>query len=206
MALPDVADTFRISLLQANQGEQLLNVFHYRDAALISPTAAAMAQGFWDKVKAAWRAIPTTTSGYQFISVLAEQLYSPYGFFTYSVPLAEQGGTRVLVSDQLPSFIAGTIKLNVGTRVTRPGSKRISGLTENDVTGQFLNNATITLLQTLGALLDDNYIPTGFVGDVTPVIVGYPTALLPGSPRVQNVTSTTVDSRTSNQLSRKLGH
>lgn len=202
MALPDVPDVYRITVFQTSQGEEVINVFHYRDTSIGGPTAVSVAQGFWDKVKAGWRAIPTTTQAYTFDTVRAEALFSPYVFADYSIPLAEQAPTRVVASEPLSTVAAGMIRLTVGTRATRPGSKRISGLVEVDAVGNNLVTTIITALQTLGGLFDDTFNASGTALSMTPVIVGYPGPQNPGAPRVQDVIGSSVDGRISHQVSR----
>lgn len=203
MPLPDVADTFRITVHQTNQGEELLNVFHYRDTAVAGPSAMSVAQGFWDKVKVAWRAIPTTTTAYTFDWVMAEALYPPYLFATLFIPSAEQAPTRVQAGDPQPTYVAALLRLTVGNRSTRPGGKRISGLIEIDTVGNNVVSTFVTLVSTLGALLDEPFTTVPGVVSMAPVIVGYPTPAPSSKPlRVQDVIGYSVDNRVSHQVSR----
>lgn len=203
MALPPVPDVYKLTVRQTSQGEPIINVFYYRDVAVVAPTPISVAQGFWDKVKVAWRGIPTTTQSYTFDNILCEQLFAPLGFATLSIPLAEQTPTRVLTSEPQPTWVAGLIRLTVATRSTRPGGKRISGLTENDTVGNNVNSAMITLLQALGNVFDDTFNSSPGASAMTPVIVGYPTPAPTNKPlRVQDVIGNSVDARVSHQVSR----
>lgn len=203
MALPDVPDVYRVKLNMTFNGLPAVNVFYYRDVDIAGFAPLAVAQGFWDKVKAAWRAFLPNTSGFIFVSSECEALFGDHAFGTYPIPSAESLGTRATGgTEALPPTLAAVIKLNVATRTTRPGSKRISGLLEVDVNYNTIVGSTFTLLQTLGGVFDDNFIPTGAVANIHPVIVGYPTMLQPGDPRVQDVTGNTVSPYVGHQVSR----
>lgn len=203
MALPDVADTYKIDLKQLNQGEELHNIFYYRDTSILAPAPADVASDWWDAVKATWRAIPTTLSGYQFIEIYCEELFGLHRFFTFPIPLAEQAGTRVQAADQMPSYVAMYIELVVGTRATRPGGKRISGWTEFDVAGQLFVNSAFTLGQNLGTILDNTFVAAPPGATMQPVVVGYPTPPPASQPlRVQDITGFVVDQAVSHQVSR----
>jgi len=203
MALPDVPDTYRLILKQTWTGQEIVNVFFYRDTALVAFDPQDLAQAWWDAIKATWRAFVPNTSAVLFQQVDVEQLFDDHAFGTYAVPVGESLGTRAGGgSDLVTPIIAGLIKLNVATRVTRPGSKRISGFLETDLVGQAVAGGTVTLLQNLANIMDDDITPTGTLGSCSPVIVGYPTSLQPGEPRVQDVVSATASIYASHQVSR----
>lgn len=202
MALPDVPDTYQIVMVQNFQTQEVLNVFYYRDTLIGTFAPVNIAHGFWDHMKAAWRAAVKTTSNLEFIEVRATALFSPYEFATYVVPLAERQGTRVIADDLMPPTIAASVKLQVATRTTRPGSKRITGLTEADVTISLLTGAYPTLLANLAALFDDPVTPTGAATTVKPVIVGYPGVRNPVGVRVQDITGAQAGAYVSHQVSR----
>ena len=202
MALPDVDDTYRITLHMSFFGEEVLNVFFYRDTAIGGPSAASVAEGFWNKIKVAFRAFLQGSSSVIYVKVAAEQLFSPYGFAEYSVPPAEQAGSRAGSDQFMPVFNSAVVKLNVGTRATRPGSKRLWGLLEADSTQSVLAAGAVTLWGAAAALLDDTFTATGTAINLTPVIVGYPTPFLPAPPRVQDVTLAALSPYVGHQVSR----
>lgn len=203
MALPDVEDTYRIILKQTFSGQEILNVFYYRDTAVGGPSATSVAQGFWDKVKVAWRNWLPLDAIAKFVQVDAEQLFGSHGFGTYAVPVGESLGLRTQSTDWYAPTVAALITLNVGTRVTRPGSKRIFGLLEGDVNSSSIIAAgTVTLLQALADVLDVTFTAAGTAINLTPVIVGYPGLRNPVGVRVQDVTSGIASQYISHQVSR----
>ena len=203
MALVDVPDTYRIVLVQDNGGNQILNVFYYRDTSIGGPSAVSVAEGFWAKVKTAWRAFLPSGLSTWFLEVRCDQLFSPYGFGIYTVPTGERAGTRATSGDFAPIFVAGLITLKVATRQTRPGSKRIAGLAETDIAQNQIVSGTVTLLQTLADQFDTTMtaVPSGIV--MTPVIVHYPTADHP-TLAVQDVSDGVASSGISHQVSRDI--
>jgi hypothetical protein len=54
---------------------------------------------------------------------------------------------------EMPAFFAAQIRFEHLTATTRPGFKRFSGLTEGDIADARMMSATITKLNTIGALL-----------------------------------------------------
>jgi len=188
-SLPDVPDTYRLTFIQSFGGQECINVFYYRDVTATTFLPVNVAQGWWDAIKATWRALQPTSSSFLNLRVECEALFGAHPFGIYTIPVGEQQGLRAAATEWMPIFNAYTIKLDVGTRLTRPGSKRIAGLMEGDQSTGQLVAGTLTLLQNLANVLDNNFTPTGGGAAVTPVIVGYPTALQPGSPRVQDVTA-----------------
>lgn len=201
MPLPPVSDVYKIDVMMDIQGEEIHNVFYYRDTEAIAPDPEDVAVGFWADVKAAWRAIPTTTMSFTFLQIVCEQLFSPFSFFKYAIPVGESLGTRVSASEALAPFIAMYIELVVGTRVTRPGGKRIAGWCEDQVNIGYFNSTALTLGATLGAVLASTFIPIGYTLPMYPVVVGYPNDNRP-SAVVQDVTGYFVDQGISHQVSR----
>lgn len=203
MALPDVADTYRLRVVGLFGSVEWNNVFFYRDTAVGGPSPESVGSGFWTKVKAAWRAFLPTNTGLTVQRIEVEALFGDHEFFNYSIPVAEQQGTRALVGDFMPAFVAATVKLEVGTRATRPGSKRFVGLLENDVTQPQLVAGTLTIVQTLADLLDQTFTATSTAINLTPVVVGYPTPPPVSQPlRVQDVTNAIAQPYVSHQVSR----
>lgn len=202
MPLPDVPDTYRTTIFMTATGQQIVNVFHHRDAEATPVDPVDIASGFWNNVKAAWRALWPNSSNFTFDRVECEALFGDHAFGVYTITGAEIFGTRTVTGDVAPPTLAGLITLQVGTRLTRPGSKRIMFLQEQDINYSQITSAAQTLLQTLATALADPFVPTGYTLEVTPVIVGYPGPRNPGDPRVQDVTAGVASLYISHQVSR----
>ena len=85
---------------------------------------------------------------------------------------SEFGGTGFAsnVADPAPTFQSVGVRLVVGSRQTRPGSKRISGLVEEDTEGDFLSSAAVGTWVVATAGMDDELAIT--IGDNPfPVVV-----------------------------------
>lgn len=200
--LPDVPDVYRVIHVQQFSGEEVLNIYHYRDTGALAFSPASVAQGWWDSVKASFRALQPTSGGFTSIRVDCEFLEAPRPFGSYVIPVGEQQGLRAAPTDFMPVWSAFEISLAVGTRVTRPGNKRIAGMLEGDQSSGIIIAGTVTLVQNFADKLDVVFTPTGGLGTVTPVIVGYPTPLQPGAPRVQDIVQATASGYASHQTSR----
>lgn len=174
----------------------------------VAVSAAQIAEAWWNHVKAAYRAMATTGYGSAFLSVSVREMDSLTGALgSYSVPLAEQNGTRTVTGDNVvASFIAVGAKLNVPSRVTRPGSKRFWGWGEADLNGQSVSVTAQTVAQ---AVLNVA---------AAPIVLGAPAALVELAPVVvkrdpstglplaeQPVAGAVVKPLVTSQVSRKLG-
>lgn len=127
-----------IALEQRFFNMQVLNVFQYRIGAMVDPVLPVnIAEAWWNDVKSTYRALMSTSFAALFQSVRVKELNNPAGAYAqWMIPTAEQVGTRTPPAnpDPLPPFNAAGVRLVVGTRVTRPGQKRVIGGTESDTT------------------------------------------------------------------------
>lgn len=129
------------------------NVWQY-EVGTTAPTITAehVAQAWWQHVKTVYRAVAATNYSGLFRQVMVRELNAPTGAFgTWAIPSAEWAGTRSpgAAAEFLPTFNAAGVRLNVGTRVTRPGQKRFSGLVESDNNSGSLTAGVLTALDNL---------------------------------------------------------
>lgn len=190
-------------------GQQVRNVWQYEvTSGLPSVTAVDIATAWWNHVKATFRALIPTTFTTAFETVEMRELNAPTGLLgAYGIPPTEQAGTRSpgAESTSMPFFNAVSIRLNVGTRATRPGQKRICCLVETDNNAGILLNSARTPAEALGALM------------VQSMTFGAPAALMVVRPIVtrkdslgnvtafQGIQDATVATYISSQNSRKIG-
>lgn len=203
MPLPDVPDVYRMIVRQSMSGQEVLNVFYARDTAIAGPSPLSVADGFWQHIKTAWRAWMPASASLLTQEIECEALFGAHPFGIFAIPVGEQQGLRAAPTDFYALTVAALITLRVGTRTTRPGSKRLIGLLEGDVGGgSTVMAGTVTILQTLADRFDITFtaVPSGIV--MTPVIVGYPTDDQPPPPRVQDITSGVASGFVSHQVSR----
>jgi len=164
-----VDSKLEISLRMLVQGQVMLNVFDYQ-VFVLSPgtTAVGIAQAWWNDVKAVYRGLAYTSYVTPFQSVRIRQLDDPAGVYAeYSIPAAEQGGTRTISGsdDFMPPFAACGVRFTVGSRVTRPGQKRLPFVTEVDQNAGVLQTAFLALVETWAAHMQ------------APMVLGAPAAL-----------------------------
>lgn len=153
----EVGALLEISSVGEVFSNEVRNVWQY-EVTTTSPTitAAHVAEGWWNHVKTVLRGIiPTTVTGY-YRSVEVRELNNVAGAIgIYGIPSGEQAGTRSATGggDIMPPYVAAAVRLNVGTRSTRPGQKRFGGVLEGDnVNGQLqtaLKNAIDTAMNTM---------------------------------------------------------
>lgn len=170
-----IGDVVRFTVFQAPGVNEVLNVFHYQTTEAISdPTDyEAMGRNFWDHVKAAWRAFVATDYNPWFDRIVIENLTNGLDFGVYTITGAERAGTRSASGDFLGQWICAAVRMNVGSRLTRPGQKRFSPLYEGDQANGLLTSGMVTILTALGAVLDDHIdIGSAGDGDARPIIYG----------------------------------
>lgn len=147
MSIPNDA-LLEISVTGLNTGGQAMNVWQYQVGNTAAPiTAENVAEAWWNNVKVKYRQVATTYYDALFRSVMVRELNEPAGAYgSYAIPTAEQGGTRSMgTSPQgLPPFCCVGVRLNVGTRVTRPGQKRFPGLLEIDQDNGLLASGVVS--------------------------------------------------------------
>lgn len=104
-------------------------------------------------------------------------------------------------ADVVNNFTTARINLNVSSKETRRGYKRIGGMSEQNITGNELSVNYRNFCQAFGTKLEGTMI----VGAETYqlYIYGRPTPSLPGRHVVNRVTSTSVPNRQFTQGSRK---
>lgn len=191
------------------QGQNWMNVFTYVvDGEIGSPTAANYGEAWWNHVKTTYRALITSahTTAFQYVKVREmDELTGEYG--EYAVPTGEQAGTGPTSSTTyLPLFNAAAIRLTVGTRVTRPGQKRIPGQRGEDISSIQWVSSYITKLDAFGAVIAASAsLGAPAAGtQIDPVVVKRdPSTGLPIT--YQAVTGWLTNPYVSSQVSRKFG-
>lgn len=208
-------DVVRITLFQKFNAQDVLNTMFYRVEGPAVLSGAQVAEGWWNDVKATWRAVAPNLSHFSFERVLAEEIEGDLEYGEYLIPVGERNGTRVgAVGDTLPSFTAVGVKWSVATRQTRPGSKRFVPITEGDVNNNSqLSAELLALFNTLNVMLTAN-IEIGVLDafDMVPIVYGpvlAPSVRDPdGRPAVvlNDITGFLINPYVTSQVSRKIGH
>jgi hypothetical protein len=200
-----VNDVLQLTVVQLAGENPTLNVFHYRilDPGAVGTTYAEVAEAFWDYISTQFRALIGTGFDNWFDRVDVLNVTDEIGFGTYTISGAERAGTRATTGDWMGRWIAFPLRLNVGTRLTRPGQKRFGSVFEGDQSGGTIGATALGIIQTLGDRLDDN-IGFGLLldGEMQPVVYGLSTG--EGVPvRVNPIVSTTAVAEMTSQRTRK---
>ena len=198
-----------VTLVQAFLGNaQVLNVFQYAVGGSFGTVSAAnWGEAWWNHVKTPMRAICSANAS-PFRAVRVREMEDPVGAYgEFGIPTGEWAGTRTPpAGDWLPMFVGAGVRLSVATRVTRPGQKRFSYLTEADCDGTLLLTAYSTLLNTLMTTLAANMVlgAPALAAELQPVVVRKdPTTGLPTAS--QPVTGYIISNNVTSQVSRKAG-
>lgn len=180
-------------------------------AAFLTATAAGVAEAYWNDVKTAWRAMAfNSIASAQFVSVVCREVGGSLGLGEYAIPAGEQAGTRSTggANGFAPSYVAVGVRLAVGTRITKPGQKRVPFILEDDVLANSASSAVQALADTLAQKWSQ------------PIVLGAPVAtgsLIPVVARLdrtnpdvliaqQEVTGHAVNPFLTSQVSRRYGH
>lgn len=198
-----------LSMVSTVGSNKLMNVWGYEVTGTFSGIAAVnVAEAWWNAVKTNYRALVYATAGWVYTSVLIRELNNPAGELAeFTVPTGEQQGTRTAPAapDFLPIFNAVGMRLTVSTRATRPGQKRIWGLTESDNDSNLVSSTFLALVNTLGNQMDGpiTLLSPALGMDLQPVVFRKDVA---GAVTAhQNVTGHVTNSIITSQVSRRLG-
>jgi hypothetical protein len=186
------------------------NVFKYftEGAVFVGVNAVQVAEAWWDDVKGVIRSLaPGGTGLLKFTSVVCRNLVDGGELGEFAIPVGEQDGTRTIAGagEYLPAFNSGGLRLTVGNTTTRPGQKRFPFLSNVDVVGNALTATYATLLDAVGAHIDQPLTLGSPVvaGVLQPVIGG---TVVAGFPTVyQDVIGHVTNPYVTSQVSRKRG-
>lgn len=198
-----------ITMLMNLHQQDIMNVWSYNVLELVgTPTAVNYGEAWWNHVKTVYRSLAIAGFGNVFKAVRVTELGNSAGEYgEFPIPTGEQAGTRANPTDAqfTPLFTAAGIRLTVGTRLTRPGQKRIPFLLQEDAVSQDITPGFISLLNTfMGTMKTNMTLGAPAAGVVlVPSVVG----LNPdGSVRAsQVVTGYVIDTVTTTQVSRRVG-
>jgi len=198
-----------ISLTGVTSGGKWQNVFQYRYAELVTTaTPVNIAEAWWNHVKGVYRGLYAAGAGSMFESVFIRELDNPAGeYATFSVPVGERVGTRSTPSPNTfcPPFIASGVRLTVGSRLTRPGQKRLPLIYEADVEGSELQPGWLALVESWADVIDTGMAlgAPAATSVLAPVVVSKQTD---GTVTAdQGVTGHLTNPRPTSQVSRKYG-
>jgi hypothetical protein len=184
-------------------------VFQYEVGGLSGPVSAVnVATAWWNHIKATLRPLVSSahTTAFQttFLRVISEV---PGEYAEFAIPTGERAGTGANVGQGLmPPFVAAAIRLTVGTSLTRPGQKRISGQDESDANSANWEAAYVTKLNSFAAIIGANMVlgaPAATM-ELTPIVVRKPPVGQPVT-IAQAVTGTFVNGQITSQNTRKVG-
>lgn len=204
-----VGHIYEVSLRMNTGAGNGYNVFQYGVIVGSENTNAAdLGEAWWNHVKGVYRALVSQGMTDFFRTVIVKDLSDNTGLYgEFGVPVGERGGTRTGVTqgEPVPAFNAVGVRLTVGTRVTRPGQKRLPGLIEDDLYGQAVGGTYMGLAATWANVISED------------MVLGVPAALVTLRPSIvrkdgtgavtadQPVTGYVINPNVTSQVSRKVG-
>ncbi len=204
-------DIYRITVAGTDGVQILNNVWFLEIDGTPAPpiSVAALCEGWWNHVKTAYRGVACTPWTTAYMSVFAEQVNAVGGGYgVYPIAAGENGGSRAPgsapASTVMNTWSAIGMRLNVDTKQTRPGQKRLWGLVEGDVSGNNLESAPYVAATALGAVMDDSMNLGAPALAVVCHMVVRRTAPDDVVSVVQPVASASVSARVRSQVSRRI--
>ena len=191
------------------QAQETLNVWQYEVDTIPGGTSAVqLAEAYWNHIKAPYRALQLASQPDTFISIRLRELNNVAGDYAeFDIPIAEKLGTRAnpTQAEILPPYTSAGVRLVVGTRLTRPGQKRVPFLVESEQNAGVLQAAFRALIVTQMNLM------------VAGMLLGAPAATATLQPIVckkdvtgfvtahQDITGYVINGNVTTQNSRKFG-
>lgn len=164
---------------QMYDGQETLNVYYYEvDTSLFAPTAAAVAEAWWNDVKVVIRNLQGSPLTH--IRTSCEELDGAFDYGEYIIPVLEQPGAQT-GANPMSSNTAYSVTFRPVNKQVKPGGKRIAGCDES-FNGSFglISSGMISLLGDYGDhLISQLNIIVGGAYVLTPKVVGFPTPTRP---------------------------
>lgn len=122
-------------------------------AAFATADPLGVAEAYWNDIKSAWRALALAAADFYTLEIFCEEEGANGQYATFPIPSGEQVGLRALGAalNLEPPYVAYGVRQTVGSRVTRPGQKRIPGVGRQDTTNGYVVTATATLVGSVAA-------------------------------------------------------
>lgn len=191
-------------------GQQFQNVCWYQTdgAAFLTADAVGVGEAFWNDIKTVWRAAMIETVALTTDSILVSEPGPTGAFGEFAIPVLERPGTRPSAGLEglMPTFVAAGIRLTVATRTTRPGQKRVVGMTEADHINNVIQPPYLALINALAPKFAEPIVLGAPVatGVLEPIVTSLDptTGLVVAS---QPVTGWVTNVNATSQVSRKVG-
>lgn len=184
--------------------------FRVTGAAFLTATMLGVLEALWANTQDSFRSVFPDEGGFQAVSLYGEEVGGGGGYAEYAIPVEEQGGLRPVAVglEAVTGALAGGFRQTVGTKLTRPGQKRMPGLVEVDISGNILTDGEeyITYLTAWAETLSTPRLLGAPVatGELMPAIGG---SRVDGVPTVfQDVVGYVINPYVTTQVSRKYGH
>lgn len=188
---------YRVDAFQQYLGKEVLNTFWYRENAGLNTKADLLGGLFNAQIQPLIAAVQNT--GVSHTNIRVTPIFGA-GIEFNVAPTAPAG---TIPGDQMPSFLAASIRLNRSDRTLRNGWKRFAGLLEQEVGAQSFSGGFVTLLTTLGTAIAADLAGGGDLFHPQIVRKPFSTKALSANWESIDVGGFTVANRPTTQTSRK---
>lgn len=191
-------------------GQRCQNVAWYQPVGVVFATAdmTAVCEAYWNTIKNDIRPIaPNNLATASFDSILGYEYDGGLGYAEYPVPTGERAGTRGpgAPEDAVSGALDVGARLTVGTRMTRPGHKRIPFLFQIDVEGNAVAAPFLALAEPVFKIWSEpvNLLAPLLLGVLNPMVVSLDSFGVVSAS--QPVTGQVINPDLTTQVSRKKG-
>lgn len=190
------AGIYEVKLTLDRAGEELNNVFHYRETAGNDGSAADLAADWLSTFQAPIQNV--LSNAVTLVSVTATPIFGVGVDFTIPYAASTVGG---LTGETMPIYVAASLNYQRDSREIGSGWKRFGPMTEAEVAGDFFSAAYMTVLQNLGTALEAQLGNPGGIFD--PIIYRRANTAIDPAPRWVGINSIVAINRVTTQGSRK---
>lgn len=188
------AGLYKLVLEQTYLGSTIFNVYGYLNSLGLDDEQDLCAQAFDEDVMANLAGLQSVNLTYDSIRVI-----NITGTLADEVITPGQADGDVVGNDMAP-FVCAPFRYNRATKDTRNGSKRYSGMVEQNLVGETFTVAYLASLAAHATILQTDITTVG--GIFTPIIIGQET-ITPGLWNYNTLTSVQALDRVTSQVSRK---
>jgi len=187
---------YEVKLNLDRAGEELVNIFHYRETGGSDTGAADLAADFVSTFETPLQTIFSTAVN--IVSVTVRPIFGTGVEITESFT---PGTTGDLAGETMPIYSAVSLRYERDSREIRSGWKRFGPMTEAEVVGDFFTAGYITIVETLATALEAQL--TNVSGIFDPVIFRPANSAIDPLPRWVGIINISTINRVTTQNSRK---
>lgn len=187
---------YEVKLNLDRAGEELVNIFHYRETSGSDTGASGLAADFVSTFETPLQTILSTA-----VNIVSVTVKPIFGTGVEITEPFTPGTTGDLVGETMPIYSSVSLRYERDSREIRSGWKRFGPMTETEVVGDFFTAGYITIVETLATALEAQLSNVGGIFD--PIIFRAANTAIDPLPRWVGVQNIVAINRVTTQNSRK---